>query len=162
MSINATRTKPEAVLPKSSTPSAPTKDANITSQEGIKLPIASISDVLTLELIEKHLESLSSDHLSELYLKHLPESTSPTKHDIMDVVRSGFFQQSTSKLSELLREGNGAGYLLAQSLKYDYQGEGIEAFLNGVRELGLKEEKEKEQKQDNRSTDSRNEDDLNQ
>lgn len=159
MSINATRTKPEAVLPQSTSSSAATKEANTANQEGIKLPIASISDVLTLELIEKHLDTLSPDQLSQLYASHLPESTNPTKHDILDVVRSGFFQQSTNKLSELLREGSGAGYLLAQTLKYDYQGEGIESFLNGVRELGKKEEKENEE---HPNVESKNEDEMNQ
>lgn len=158
MSINATRTKSEAVLPESTASSAAAKEANTANQEGIKLPIASISDVLTLELIEKHLDTLSPDQLSQLYASHLPESTSPTKHDILDVVRSGFFQQSSNKLSELLREGSGAGYLLAQSLKYDYQGEGIESFLNGVRELGKKEGKEKEE---HPSVDSNKEDEMN-
>lgn len=159
MSINATRTKPETVLSKSTSSSAAAKGANTANQEGIKLPIASISDVLTLELIEKHLDSLSPDQLSQLYATHLPESTNPTKHDILDVVRSGFFQQSTNKLSELLREGSGAGYLLAQSLKYDYQGEGIESFLNGVRELGKKEEEEKEE---HPSSDSKKKNEMNQ
>lgn len=158
MSINATRTKPEAVLPQSTSSSAATKEANTASQEGIKLPIASISDVLTVELIEKHLDTLSPDQLSQLYASHLPESTSPTKHDILDVVRSGFFQQSSNKLSELLREGSGAGYLLAQTLKYDYQGEGIESFLNGVRELGKKEEKENEE---HPNVESKNDDEMN-
>lgn len=142
MSINATRTKPETGLPKSDFPSAATTESNTANPEGVKLPIASISDILTLELVEKHLDTLSPDQLTELYANHLPGSTNPTKHDILDVVRSGFFQQSTNNLSDLLREGNGAGYLLAQSLKYDYKGEGIEPFLNGVRELGKKEKKE--------------------
>lgn len=149
MPINATRNilditaKNEPIPASAATARAP--KADIT-----KLPVSSISDFLTLELIEKHLDSLSSDQLAQLYSRFLPESCSknPLKSDVLDVVRSGFFQQATSKLSELLREGNGAGYLLAQSLKYNYQGEGVEGFLNGVRELGRKENEDRDDSAD--------------
>ncbi|EMG46921.1 hypothetical protein G210_2813 [Candida maltosa Xu316] len=109
-----------------------------------KLPIGSISSVLDLKTIDAHLEKLSLDQLKELYGEYLPESIAadPTKSEIMDVIRSGFFQQCEQKLSESLRSGSGAGYLMSQSLKYEYKGEGIEGFLNGVRELGKKDKKE--------------------
>ncbi|RLV94328.1 26S proteasome regulatory subunit RPN13 [Spathaspora sp. JA1] len=112
-----------------------------------KLPISSISSVLDVDTINTHLESLTSEQLKQLYGDYLPKSITenPTKEQILDVIRSGFFKQSEQKLSQLLNQGNGAGYLLAQSLKFDYHGEGIDGFLTGIRELA-KKEKEKEDK----------------
>lgn len=115
----------------------------------IKLPISTISSVLDLLLIDSHLDKLSLDELKSLYSEYLPSSMSsnPTKAQIMDIIRSGFYAQSEQKLSELLSKGSGAGYLLAQSLKYEYKGEGIDGFLNGIRELAKKEKKEEEEQQ---------------
>ncbi|KAI5953385.1 hypothetical protein KGF54_002757 [Candida jiufengensis] len=111
-----------------------------------KMPLGSISSVLNLQTIENHLDKLSREELSKLYKDYLPESTSKnvTKYKIIEIIRSGFYQQNEQKLSEHLKSGEGAGYLLSQSLKYDYKGEGIENFLNGIRDLGKKEQKEEE------------------
>lgn len=98
-----------------------------------------IADFLTPEVIDKHLASLSKEQLIDLYKDHVPVDTELSRQDIMDVVRLGFFQQSVAKLSQQLRSGSGAGYLMAQSLKYDYKGEGIDNFLAGLRELAKKE-----------------------
>ncbi|KAI3407068.2 hypothetical protein KGF56_000156 [Candida oxycetoniae] len=119
------------------------------SQSQIKTPIGSISSVLDIPTIEAHLSKLSTKELKEKYFDYLPPSiaSNPTKDQIInDVIRSGFYQQCEQKLSQSLTGGNGAGYLLAQSLKYDYQGEGIENFLNGIRDVAEKEKKEKEEK----------------
>lgn len=106
-----------------------------------QIPISSVSDFLTLDLVESHLDKLDANTLKSLYSDKLPPSISenPTEQDILDTVRSGFFQQSEQRLSEQLRRGNGAGYLLAQSLKYDYKGEGVANFLDGIREAASKE-----------------------
>ncbi|CAK9438512.1 uncharacterized protein LODBEIA_P27360 [Lodderomyces beijingensis] len=112
----------------------------------IKLPISSISSVLDIPTIEAHLSKLSLQELKQMYGEFLPatEAQNPTKDSIINnIVRSGFFQQCEQKLSHSLASGDGAGYLLAQSLKYDYQGEGIENFLNGVRKIAEKEDDEK-------------------
>lgn len=103
---------------------------------------------MDVSLIDKHLEKLSAQELKEKYGELLPPSMSnnPSKADIIDVVRSGFFQQSEQKLSESLRNGKGAGYLLAQTLKYDYKGEGVDLFLQGIRELGKKEKDDEQTK----------------
>lgn len=64
----------------------------------------------------------------------------------MEVIRSGFFQQSSSKLSEQLRDDNGIGFALAETLKIDYQGEGIVNFMNSMR--NSKKESEQDAKKD--------------
>ncbi|AOW26098.1 26S proteasome regulatory subunit N13 [Candida albicans P60002] len=112
-----------------------------------KLPIGSISSVLDIDSIDSHLDKLSLEQLKEMYGDYLPPSiaSNPTKSQIMEVVRSGFFQQCEQKLSESLRGNSGAGYLMSQSLKYDYKGEGVESFFNGVRELGKKEQNDKDE-----------------
>lgn len=112
------------------------------SEPEFKMPIASISSVLDIDTINSHLDKLSIDQLKELYGEYLPESiaANPTKEEIMRAIRSGFFQQCEQKLSELLRSNTGAGYLMSQSLKYDYKGEGVDGFLNGIRDLAKKEQ----------------------
>ncbi|EGW35003.1 uncharacterized protein SPAPADRAFT_58128 [Spathaspora passalidarum NRRL Y-27907] len=122
-------------------PVATAATAATSAKPDLKLPISSISSVLDLETIDKHLAGLNTEQLKELYGQFLPQSVAenPTKEQILDVIRSGFFQQSEQKLSQYLTQGNGAGYLLAQSLKFDYHGEGIDGFLTGIRELAKKE-----------------------
>lgn len=71
----------------------------------------------------------------ELVNDDLPPSIkqNPTRKDILDLVRSGFFQQSRSNLTSHLNKSNGAGYLLAQTFGLQYSGEGIVNFLNSIR-----------------------------
>lgn len=97
-----------------------------------------------MSIVEKHLDELSPEEIEQLYAEHLPSSTNPTKHDIIQLVRSGFFDQSLDRLNQGLQKSTGMGYILSQSLKFDYQGEGIEGFLKGIRQLTKKEEKEKD------------------
>ncbi|CCE40669.1 Proteasome complex subunit Rpn13 ubiquitin receptor family protein [Candida parapsilosis] len=120
------------------------------TQPQFKMPIGSISSVLDISTIDSHLDKLSIDQLKQMYGEYLPPSIAqnPTKSKIIDVVRSGFYQQSEQKLTKQLRANEGAGLLLAQSLKYDYKGEGIENFLNGIRELSKKEKEEEKKKED--------------
>lgn len=93
--------------------------------------------------MEKHLDELSNEDIKQLYQEHLPSSIeNPTKHDIVQLVRSGFFDQSLNRLTESLTKSSGIGYILSQSLKFDYQGEGIEGFLAGIRQLTKKEQQE--------------------
>lgn len=101
-------------------------------------------------MIEKHLSKLSEQQLAQLYSEFLPENSNPTKAEILEVVKNGFFRQASDKLDEQLRESNGSGYLLAQTLKYEYKGEGIENFLNGVRDVGKKELEDENEKDDDK------------
>lgn len=107
-------------------------------------PIVSLADVLTVDNVSRHLERLSRAEIAAVYGPLLPESVgaNPTKEDVLGVVRSGFFQQATGRLSEQLLSGTGAGLLLSQSLRYDYRGEGIDGFLDGVREAEGRENEE--------------------
>lgn len=100
------------------------------------LPIKSLLDFLTMEVIEKHLDSLSPAEMSSMYGPLLPKTvgTDPTKQNVLETVRSPFFQQACQRLSEQLAQGEGAGYLLAQSLKLKYDKEGIASFLQGLRD----------------------------
>lgn len=132
-------------------------------QQTPKLPIQSISDVLTIENISQHLDSLSKEQLIENYSTHLPKSIDAnniSKNEILDIVRSGFFQQSINKLSDQLTNSNGTGYLLSQSLKYDYQGEGVDGFLNGIRQLSKKEEEEEKKQQEDQNHANSNDDSM--
>ncbi|KAK6198888.1 proteasome complex subunit Rpn13 ubiquitin receptor-domain-containing protein [Scheffersomyces amazonensis] len=126
--------------------SKPEESTAPTRASDFKLPIGSISDFLTIETIENHLEELNTEQIKQLYGDYLPESLSsnPNKSELINVIKSGFFKQSEKRLTNSLREGNGAGYLLAQSLKYDYKGEGVDNFLQGIRQLGAKEKANEE------------------
>ncbi|ODV80862.1 uncharacterized protein CANTADRAFT_47098 [Suhomyces tanzawaensis NRRL Y-17324] len=115
------------------------KDESSQQQQQPQIPITSIGNFLQPQLVQQHLDKLSPHQIDQLS-QHLPASTPATKTEIAQVVRSGFFQQSQRKLSEQLSSGLGAGYLVAQSLKYDYKGEGVDGFLNGIRELTKKED----------------------
>lgn len=106
-------------------------------------PILSLSDVLSLDLILTHLDSLLPEQLAE-YRDYLPHSVEPTKEEIMRVVRTGFFHQSNKELSSTIAN-NGVGQILAQSFGYSYKGEGLEAFLRGIREISKKEKEDKEE-----------------
>lgn len=97
-------------------------------------PIVSLEDVLTEQVILRHLDTLLESQLQEVYGHLLPESVAPTKAEIMKVVRSGFFHQANKELSQTVAE-NGVGQILASSFGYEYKGEGIEAFLRGIRLL---------------------------
>lgn len=94
-----------------------------------------LDDVFPFEVLKSHVNSLSEAEVLELFKDDLPPSiaANPTKANILDLLRSGFFQQSKNSLSSHLKKNNGAGYLLAQSFGIDYEGEGITNFLNGLR-----------------------------
>lgn len=104
--------------------------------------LGALADVLTPAVVDAHLARQSPSQLRALYGAYLPANTEATREEIGRVVRSGFYQQAEARLSEQLREGAGTGYLLAQAVGYDYEGEGIEQFLNGVRNAGRREEGE--------------------
>lgn len=101
-------------------------------------PIVSLEDVLTEEVILLHLDLLLEDELKEKYGAILPENVQPTKSEILRVIRSGFFHLANKELSQTMAE-NGVGQILALSFGYEYQGEGIEAFLRGIRSLKKKD-----------------------
>lgn len=105
-----------------------------------KFPITSLGDILSESVIEAHLNRLDESKIRQLYGALLPEGIEPTKENVMRIVRSGFFHQATSELSSLIGE-SGVGQILASSLGYEYEGEGIDAFLRGIRRSGKKHDK---------------------
>lgn len=99
-----------------------------------------LDDVISFDTIESHLANLSDQEVVQLFGDDLPPSitANPSKANVLELIRSGFFQQSKNNLSSHLKKQNGAGYLLAQSFGLDYEGEGISNFLNGIRKATKK------------------------
>lgn len=96
-------------------------------------PIMSLDDVLTEEVVLRHLEKLLESEITRMYGHLLPQAVPPTKSDILRVIRSGFFHLANKELSQTM--GENVGHILASSFGYQYNGEGIEAFLRGLRQL---------------------------
>lgn len=96
-------------------------------------PIVSLDDVLTEEVVLRHLDRLLESQMEQLYGDLLPQSVAPTKSEILRVIRSGFFHLASKELSQTMEEN--VGHILASSFGYEYNGEGIEAFLRGLRLL---------------------------
>ncbi|KAJ8140308.1 hypothetical protein OY671_006500, partial [Metschnikowia pulcherrima] len=120
--------------PPSSTPSA-----SATSH----YPVSSLADVLTDELLERHLSALSPEEIKARYGDLLPENVEPTSAEVLAVVRSEFFRAANAELSSNVAENN-LGSFLASSFGYEYEGEGLEAFLRGLRAAAKKEKREKD------------------
>lgn len=97
------------------------------------VPIVSLADVLTEDVVAAHLGALLRQEIADMYGPLLPLAVEPTKDAVMRVLRSGFFHQATLELSSTIGE-NGVGSILASSYGYAYRGEGLEAFLRGLRE----------------------------
>lgn len=124
-------------------PPAVTMDnASVLAKMLQNLQSVSIGDLLSVEEVERHLDSLSPEELQENYGSLMPGAMSASKQDILDVVRCGFFSQAHQRLSELVK-GNGS-ILVAQALGYDYKGAGVENMMRGLREKG-----KENQQQDN-------------
>ncbi|EGV63964.1 hypothetical protein PSN45_003959 [Yamadazyma tenuis] len=123
---------------------ATTTNEPSTSTSAINLPILDLEDAFPFEVLETHLNRLSDKQLLELVKDDLPPTIgqNPTRANIYDLIRSGFFQQSKANLTQHLRNANGAGYLLAQSFGLEYQGEGISNFLEGIRKSSKKPHEE--------------------
>lgn len=106
--------------------------AGLTTSPAAQFPIAALLDVLTEDVIRAHLAALLPERVRELYGPLLPPLDAPTAENILRVVRSGFFHQANKELSNTVAE-NGVGQILATSFGYEYEGEGLEAFLRGLR-----------------------------
>lgn len=115
--------------------------ATTTTAPAQRHPIHDIGDVLTPTEIERHLRRLSPDDLRAKYGAHVPELMSATVHDLMEIVRCGFFHQAQARLS-LLVAGPGSA-VVAGAVGYAPQGPGVEAMLRGIRH-----QQQQQQKQD--------------
>lgn len=98
---------------------------------GRRHPIHEIGDVLTPTEIERHLLRLTPAELEEKYGHLVPELMSASVHDIMELVRCGFFHQAQARLSQLVA-GPGAA-VVAGAVGYLPTGAGVEAMLRGIR-----------------------------
>lgn len=96
-------------------------------------PILLLSDVLTEELVRKHLQSLLAQEIHDRYGNLLPESVEPNVDQILEVVRGEFFRSANTEFSMNIAE-NSIGLILANSFGYEYTGEGLDAFLKGLRD----------------------------
>lgn len=102
------------------------------------MAIHSLSDILTAQRIETMLGKLSAQEIHDTFSRFLPslsEKDDP-EETVAQIVETGFFQLSIDRLSDSLREGEGSGLLLAQSFGLDYKGEGIDGFLQALRDKG--------------------------
>lgn len=101
------------------------------------MPILSLNDVLTVPVVENMLAGKLDAEIAATFGPWLPKLLQRgARTDVLEAVRSAFFQQAAERLSEGLRGHEGAGYLLCACLHVEYQGEGIEAFLEACRTLG--------------------------
>ncbi len=109
------------------------------------VPIESISKVISISQFANYVFKLSDDELKPLF-RFLPDGIEHSKPELIRVIQSPFFLNSLETFSSALREvGTGVGSVVAHELGYEYQGEGIEGFLEGTRKQGKKEQ-EKEDK----------------
>ncbi|AGO12450.1 AaceriAER099Cp [[Ashbya] aceris (nom. inval.)] len=95
--------------------------------------------MLTREAVVAHVGALreGSAELAEL-LALLPEGVRRDREMLLECLRGPFFTQAVDGLSRQLR-ARSAGFGLAQALRYPYRGEGVNGFLEGVREQARRE-----------------------
>ncbi|AAS52783.1 AER099Cp [Eremothecium gossypii ATCC 10895] len=100
--------------------------------------------MLPREAVVAHVGALreGSAELREL-LALLPEGVRRDRGMLLECVRGPFFTQAVDGLSRQLRARE-AAYGLAQALRYPYRGEGVNGFLDGVREQGRRERAERD------------------
>lgn len=89
--------------------------------------------VVTEDVVAAHLARMLEADVVRVYGGLLPPGVAPRRDDILRVVRSGFFHHARDELGEAVAQTPGA--LLARTLGYDYTGEGVEAFVRGLRKL---------------------------
>lgn len=75
----------------------------------------------------------------------LPEGVPPTKDEILKVLRSSFFRSGNEQLSHTINTSP-VGLIMARSFGFEYNGEGLEAFLNGLRETAKRDKAKKQKK----------------
>lgn len=100
---------------------------------GAGYPGISLGAVLTEEAVAAHLARMLEADIERAYGALLPPGVAARRDDILRVVRSGFFHHARDELGGAVAETPGA--LLARTLGYDYEGEGVEAFVRGLRKL---------------------------
>ncbi|ODQ64124.1 hypothetical protein NADFUDRAFT_27645 [Nadsonia fulvescens var. elongata DSM 6958] len=114
------------------------EDTLSTTNTGISIPILSITDALPISSFVAHIRSLPEQALKPYY-DLMPETFEHTRENLIKVIQTPQFFSSVDTLSSVFRDSAGIGSLVASQLGYPYQGEGIEGFLNGARESGLRE-----------------------
>lgn len=97
--------------------------------------------MLTDEVLAAHIDALLPEKLRRFYGDMLPEGVAPTKDEIMKVFSSSFFRSANEELSNTINRSS-VGEVLARTFGYVYTGEGIEAFLNGLRQVKKEEDGE--------------------
>lgn len=100
--------------------------------------------MLTEDHVTRFLLTLLDEEIRSRFGDMLPESVEPTRDAILEVVRSEFFRGANAELSMNISQNN-IGLILASSFGYEYTGEGLDAFLKGIRDAE-KKEKESENK----------------
>lgn len=110
----------------------PAKDTHSLIMENY--PVSLLADLLTDDLIDTILDSQLPEQLRERYKDMLPEGVGASKAELREVLRSEFYRRASLELSMNINENN-IGSILANSFGYEYAGEGLDAFLKGIRDL---------------------------
>lgn len=104
------------------------------------IPVTSIADAIPISTFVSLINSLSEEELQPLY-EHSPEGIDHTREELVSVIQSSQFYQGMESLSSVLNQ-SGVGEVVASQLDYDYEGEGVEGFLNGARNKSKREKEE--------------------
>ncbi|KAF5093638.1 hypothetical protein D0Z03_002338 [Geotrichum reessii] len=104
------------------------------------VPIINLDDALPTSQLVNHINSLTESELQPV-LDNLPDQVPKTRAELLRIIQSSQFSQGSHTFSNVLMQG-GLGPIVARELDYEYQGEGVEGFLNGVRKSSPKKEDE--------------------
>lgn len=104
------------------------------------VPIINLDDALPTSQLVNHINSLTESELQPV-LDNLPDQVPKTKAELLRIIQSSQFSQGSDTFSSVLMQG-GLGPIVARELDYEYQGEGVEGFLNGVRKSAPKKKED--------------------
>lgn len=99
-----------------------------SSTPATNAPIVLLSKAFTPAVVSTHIESASEDEIKRL-LAVFPAAKD--KQQLLEAVRSPYFAQSLEQMTSVLYKGGGA--IMAQQAGISYSGEGVPAFLDGIR-----------------------------
>lgn len=104
-----------------------------------QIGIRGISDAISSEELIRYVNGVSDEEVARL-CEDLPAEIPHTREWLCKVIYSSYFQQGMSSLSQVLNT-SGLGSIVASQLEYDYEGEGVEGMLQGIRKRSKKEDR---------------------
>lgn len=128
--------------------------SKVTTRKEPVIPVINLQDSLPIPLLLQHIESLSEDspELTEL-ISQLPTDlnldSKNSKETLLRVVSSPQFRSTLESFSSILMDSEKlVGHLVSNELGYEYDKEGVEGFLSGIRKTQEKEEDDKDKKKE--------------